>query len=386
VNSDSEPADLIRRRVRAEQMRILFEQSPPAIVISVLVAALVSAVLWDESDHGALVAWFTVIAALAAARLLLFNAYRRPTSSTAAAGAGERWFVVSHLVVAAVWGVGGWMILPAGSTTHQAIVYFFLMGMVSGAVATYSAHVGLVTASIALIIAPATIAFIFQPVFALRAMAAGGVVYTLAAYRATRLLDFFLRRSFRLSHELKLAHDAAQQLARTDELTGLNNRRAFLEVAGSALKQARRYGRPLSITVFDVDHFKRINDLRGHAAGDEALRMLASSVTSTIRLTDVAGRLGGEEFAVLLPETAPEEAAHLAERLRVRIGESVVTFEGGAFGITASFGLAGLSGETSSLEALLAEADAAQYRAKSEGRNRVVPSAATAASVCPQPE
>src|SRR5207244_403913 len=127
----------------------------------------------------------------------------------------------------------------------------------------------------------------------------------------------------------------------------------------------------VSLVVLDLDHFKTINDLRGHAAGDEALRLVARVIGSTIRASDVAGRIGGEEFAIVLPETTASDAANLAERLRERIASHPAAHNGDAFELTASFGVAGDNGGVR-FESLLARADAAMYNAKADGRNRVV--------------
>jgi diguanylate cyclase (GGDEF)-like protein len=360
------------QRLVVERTRMLYRQAQPAIVISVAIALLLAAVLKGHADSRRLGAWVAVVTTLAVGRGVLAWAYRRREVGDDAAPRWSRWFVVTHLVVAAAWGIGGLALMPPDSRLHQAIVYFFLMGLASGAAATYAAHVRLVVGSITLVMAPATIAFALQPSFELRAMAIGGVVYVLATYRATRLLGFFLRRSFQLSYDLQLAHDEAQRLARTDALTGLSNRRALFETAESVFAGTRRYNRPVSLVVIDLDHFKAINDRRGHAAGDEALRLVARVIGSTIRASDIAGRIGGEEFAIVLPETTAADAANLAERLRERIASHPAAHNGDAFALTASFGVAGDSGGGVRFESLLARADAALYDAKAEGRNRVV--------------
>jgi len=362
---------VIRARIRAEQVRMLFKQAPRAIFLSIVVAGMVCAVLWAATDHALLISWFAIIIVLALVGLGLVLAYRRRKDDESGVPMWERRFVLSVVLVALTWGVGALFIMPTNSLAYQAIVYFFLMGMVSGAVATYSAHVVLVSLSISSIILPATIRFAFQDHFALQAMALGGIIYTIAAYRATRMLAFFLRRSFQLSHELRIAHEAAQQLARTDELTGMKNRRAFFEMAGLAFEQAKRYGRPVSVIMLDADRFKGINDMRGHAAGDEVIKALGEVIKKTVRATDVAGRLGGEEFAILLTETTIDEAAVMAERLRKNISEISVQYAGSTITFTSSFGVAWRDDECGSLDVLIAQADEALYKAKEGGRNRV---------------
>jgi diguanylate cyclase (GGDEF)-like protein len=168
-------------------------------------------------------------------------------------------------------------------------------------------------------------------------------------------------------------------LARHDHLTGVLRRGAFFENASSALAGLAASGQPAAVLMIDIDHFKQVNDRFGHAQGDRALVAVAAALQSGLRDGAILGRLGGEEFAVLLPGTAATEARAAAERLRLRVAALSLPDEraaGGAApplaGLTASFGLAACSGaRPQPLEALLARADTALYAAKAAGRNRV---------------
>lgn len=163
------------------------------------------------------------------------------------------------------------------------------------------------------------------------------------------------------------------RLATTDALTGTLNRRRFMELADTELERARRHGRPLTLMMMDIDHFKRINDTHGHAAGDAALVAFTHCVGGLLRDADVFARLGGEEFAVLLPETAMPAALALAERLRVAVAELTVDAPSGPFSMTVSTGLsATLDGRNTSPDRLLGESDQALYAAKQAGRDRVM--------------
>ena len=174
-----------------------------------------------------------------------------------------------------------------------------------------------------------------------------------------------------ISERKKLEKELLEQ-ARTDMLTGLPNRRRFLELAHEELVRANRYGSMLSILMVDLDQFKLINDRYGHRTGDTVLVRFAEICRKTMRSFDIAGRMGGEEFAVLLPETDLGSALEAAERLRLRISEeNVITEEGEAFKFSASFGVASLSSEQSNIDRLIAAADDALYGAKRAGRNCV---------------
>lgn len=162
-----------------------------------------------------------------------------------------------------------------------------------------------------------------------------------------------------------------RRLATQDSLTGILSRRAFKDEAGRLFGLARRHSQPLSCIVFDIDKFKSINDAFGHAAGDRVLHEAARTCQTGLRQTDLIGRLGGEEFAVLLPHTAREAALEVAEKVRAAIGQlrfDDVPIEK----VTASFGIAGLDKSVTDLDALIKHADEAMYEAKSGGRDRCV--------------
>jgi two-component system, cell cycle response regulator len=168
------------------------------------------------------------------------------------------------------------------------------------------------------------------------------------------------------------------EMAITDALTGLFNRRYMETHLGTLVEQASARGKPLSVLALDIDYFKSINDTHGHDAGDDVLRDFALRIKRSIRGIDLACRCGGEEFVVVMPETDMAVAATVAERLRRRIASEPFTISAGARSIpvTLSIGIAALRGRDDSATSLLKRADQALYRAKRDGRNRVVPDAA----------
>ncbi|MFP4453061.1 MAG: diguanylate cyclase [Desulfobacterales bacterium] len=171
--------------------------------------------------------------------------------------------------------------------------------------------------------------------------------------------------------EQKHAEEKLKTLATTDALTGLWNRRYFLEKAALEIKRARRYGGEFSLLMIDIDDFKNINDAYGHAAGDAVLKQFAITMNKQLRQADLSGRLGGEEFGILLPNIGIEDALLLAERLRQIAGKTPVKYEGKYIFLTVSIGAAAYQQETESVQELFLRADRALYRAKREGRNRV---------------
>jgi diguanylate cyclase (GGDEF)-like protein len=161
-------------------------------------------------------------------------------------------------------------------------------------------------------------------------------------------------------------------IASTDPLTGALNRRSFTDRALAELARARRYERPVSLLMIDADRFKAVNDTYGHAGGDAVLRALAGHLTATLRPSDVFGRFGGEEFAVLLPETGLVSAEIVAERICAELAALPVQSNGQEIRFTVSIGIAEFEPEATDIKATLDRADAALYQAKARGRNRVV--------------
>jgi diguanylate cyclase (GGDEF)-like protein len=165
--------------------------------------------------------------------------------------------------------------------------------------------------------------------------------------------------------------EALERLASIDGMTGLNNRRNFMELAESEWARFKRYGRPLALLMIDVDHFKSVNDTYGHDIGDEVIRAVADTLQKQKRVPDIAGRLGGEEFALLLPEATLDSAVAAAERLRGLVEAQVIAVDGQHIPVTISVGASAVQTETLGIEELIKQADVALYEAKRSGRNRV---------------
>ena len=188
---------------------------------------------------------------------------------------------------------------------------------------------------------------------------------------AARTLASSLAAQASVALENARRHRLVERQAATDELTGLPNRRLFMRSLGGEIARVRRTGEVFGVVMLDLDDFKRVNDLYGHDAGDRALKALAGVLRGAMRETDVAARIGGEEFACLLPSSDETGAQGLAERIRGDLAGCVIALpDGREFSITASLGIAAYP-EAKTAEGLLRAADRALYRAKSEGKNRV---------------
>jgi diguanylate cyclase (GGDEF)-like protein len=179
------------------------------------------------------------------------------------------------------------------------------------------------------------------------------------------------RRQFVAIQELRQVRDTLQVMATTDPLTGVLNRRRLMEIATQVLDIARRERRSVAVIVVDLDHFKQVNDRLGHAAGDDVLASFARVLREQTRREDVIGRIGGEEFAIVLPRASLQTARDVAERIRMGLHNTDVSVDGNVIPVTVSLGVAALRPGDESPDDLLKRADQALYAAKRRGRDRV---------------
>lgn len=164
-----------------------------------------------------------------------------------------------------------------------------------------------------------------------------------------------------------------EYLANTDTLTRISNRRHFLTHLNFEISRFIRYSHPASLLLFDIDHFKSVNDNYGHQVGDEVLRMVAQTCNNMLRENDLIGRYGGEEFIIFLPETSKDKALLVAEKIRAAIELMKIPYKGSSFSITVSIGVAPMpAAKPISEDILISQADHALYQAKNSGRNRVI--------------
>ena len=186
------------------------------------------------------------------------------------------------------------------------------------------------------------------------------------------MLVYFTDITQQKANEAELQHltEKLRHLAQTDGLTGTNNRRHFMSLSQTEVERCRRENQPCSILAIDADHFKQINDRFGHPGGDQVLIDLVKVLEQTMRPYDILGRIGGEEFAILVPGADLELGSSIAERLRQAVANHAFSYQGPAFRVTISVGLAVDDGQQP-LQQLFAEADRALYRAKRKGRNQM---------------
>ncbi|WP_395701344.1 GGDEF domain-containing protein [Aquabacterium sp.] len=190
--------------------------------------------------------------------------------------------------------------------------------------------------------------------------------------RSEQALSEANRRLEEQLSQIQLLNARLHEQSIRDDLTGLHNRRHFVQQAEQALREARDRGAALSLVLMDIDHFKAVNDQHGHPTGDAALKAVGSMLAATVTPGQLAARLGGEEFAVLLPDTSQASALAQAEQWRATLANMTICADGAVLRLTALFGVASAPAQADALVALLKLADTRLYHAKALGRDRVV--------------
>jgi diguanylate cyclase (GGDEF)-like protein len=364
---------LIAEQVRADRLHLLFRQSVTAVFGSFIAALILCWLCWGRVDHSIIFSWISILGGATLLRIAMFLAYFCSHESERVPHRWERTYWITLIISASIWGGGALALMPKDDLLSQVLILLFTVGMSGSAVSCYSAYRSMTLSAMGLVLLPCTIWLLFQQSAMQVGMALAALLFSASVVRATRELSGALEKAFRLTHEMERAHSIASYAAQTDELTGLKNRRAFFEHAQQLYSYCKRNQRPLCALMLDIDHFKHINDSHGHQVGDEVLRQIGAVIRASFRETDVYGRLGGEEFAVLLVDTPIEAARSIAEKLGQSIAKLQLVLDSELIqGMTASVGVASIGAADNDLHNLLNSADKAMYRAKSLGRNQVV--------------
>lgn len=360
--------DVIEQHVRTDRLHQLFRQSFAAIFGSYLAAAMLCWLCWDRLDQRIMLVWLVTLGVSSLLRIKMFMEWFRCPNSERTPERWERRYWITLVLSAGIWGAGAFALIPTDDRLSQVLVMLFTVGMSVSAVSCYSAYRAMTVTSISLVLMPCTLWLLWQPSTMQVGVAIAVLVFSTFVFSATRKLSEALEKAFRLTRQMERAHTISTRAAQTDELTGLMNRRAFFERAQVLYAQCRHNQQPLCALMLDMDHFKQINDTYGHQAGDQVLRQIGGVISASFRQADVYGRLGGEEFAVLLPNTSLDTARAIAEQLIMAISGLAAE---PVKGLSASLGLASTHDHDQDLHGLMNMADKALYRAKAQGRNQV---------------
>lgn len=359
-----------QKYIHIEKIKLLYQHSLTPILLSAVASFFLVAALWSSANQNHLLIWLAITISFACFRTALLFKFRRAKPEGDAILNWEAPYSISLLIVFLCWSIGLIWIMPTNNLSAVFILNTFSIGLAGAAISWYSPLRYLQMASISLALIPMIIML-----FTLGHQETFWVgVAACCMYVSCMITSVLLQKTFNgnleLTYDLAQAKLEAENMAGTDSLTGLNNRRAFFDKAESLFAYCKRNHQPISALMLDVDHFKKINDSYGHAAGDIALRNLARLLNENLRQSDLSCRFGGEEFAVLLPNTTSKEAVEMANMLRKMMMTTIIALaDENALSLTASFGISE-TGET--VEDLLNHADKAMYAAKNNGRNHVI--------------
>lgn len=377
-----QPADYSDRDNPAEQVERCFRQLPISLAVNLANGLLLTAVLWGATPAPVLLSWLLLLIAVTGVRFLTLRAFRK--AARVAKLDHVTWanyFVAGAGAAGLVWGASGVLLFHPSSFPHQVVLAFVLGGMVAGAVPllssldhayAYFAIPVVVPISLRLMFVGDSIHLIMGLMIAVfgAAMLASSVRVH-ALYRDSETLRRRLVSSLESSQVLEL-------MARRDSLTEIPNRRLFEEELHKEWGRAQRDHETLAVVIADIDYFKEYNDRHGHPAGDQCLMAVAQTMQRALsRPGDVVARIGGEEFAFLLPRTTLSGALSVAEQIRERILALSLPHEASpvADQITVSFGVASSEDAVICSPAeLIRAADMALYDAKHHGRNRIATS------------
>ncbi len=334
-----------------------------AIVLVIGFGGIMSRLLFEGRQFIALFRWRLIICILTAATVLAFTYFR---------WARRRLIPIYILEYSTVMFASGYFLIQVQDHRNLGVAVLIALPLWT-IVMPASLRMRIFTVACSLLAIPGMWLEVgFNPILGISIGLFLAFMGTISVFLGHGIFYRLNRENYFNDRELETKRQKVEYLADHDQLTDLLDRRAFEEELEDELERAERYDKTLSLLMMDLDHFKKINDTYGHNSGDEVLRTFGQVVDNQTRQSDVGGRLGGEEFAVCLPETFKEQAVELAERIREQLAEHTFEADGETFTVTCSIGIAEWSPEYDSLEELLDRADEAMYEAKEQGRNRVI--------------
>lgn len=377
-------SDALLRELRVSQALARVRQLATVSVANPLLATVIAVVYWDLVFRTLLVLLIAMMIVLWTPALLSWRRLRNKARPTRVSAGNERRAFIFSGSVGVLWALAAFVLYPAGDAEERATLVMLLSGLCAGSVSFFSSSP---KASLAfflpfmLTLLVQTITFmesspVLPPTIAV--FIASALWFTRTSWvqfvEGVRVLverDRLLQEAKASGHQLELMLSRMSDLAMVDELTGLKNRRSFFDDIEPLIAGSRRRGKPVAIALLDLDHFKDVNDTHGHAVGDVTLRAVARRIEETLRQEQIVGRVGGEEFVVLLPDTTPQQALVAIERVRKAVGDTpIAVADGLQVQITVSGGIAPvLDGMV--VTVALQYADKAMYRAKALGRDRV---------------
>ena len=369
MGADGRPDDF-REQLRADTTAQLYRSAVYSFFASLVAGGVWVGAMWDLAPHGRLQLWSGAFALATLLRFGVYFAFRPSGMRPAPVAIRLRAFWAAVALVSLVWGPGTVLVVRDAALLAKVGTFVFSVSLSGAALVAYGQVPRLTLLVNILVLAPIELLLLLERSAFAGWMALGALLFSLSTVRSVFAYARWMEESLLRTYRLREANRIAQWHAETDALTGLMNRRAFSSAAQALMQLAARERHPVSVMVIDLDHFKDINDGYGHPAGDAMLAHVADLLRSSLRRSDICGRFGGDEFAVLLPNTALDAAHGVAEKLRTLAMQTTVPLDGLDVSVSLSIGIA--CSDASGFDTLMARADQAMYQAKRHGSNRIV--------------
>ncbi len=362
--------DAKEQYILAKKIRLLYLNSFTPAILSGMIGISLVATLWHSVNQTSLLIWLCITIFLCLLRVSLMIIFKKNTVSGAQLLKWESPYAISLFMVVIHWSIGLLVIMPKDNINVVLIISIFSIGLAAASTSWYRKIRYMQVGTVCLFFVPIIVTLLTYNAYETFWLGIAACLMFFGCLSTCHSSQKTLTGHFELAYELRKSIKKAKTLAHTDVLTGLNNRRAFFEMAPKILAKCQMNASPICLITFDVDYFKKINDAYGHIAGDIALQRIASLLIQNLRSSDVCCRLGGEEFAMLLPNLNLKKAMHIAETFRkVIAGMSIMLPQQNNIAITASFGVSDIG---NTIDELLNHADQAMYKAKNNGRNLVL--------------
>jgi len=354
------------KRAQTEHFRVLLRHANFLFLGNLAGSMTLAIGLWDTAQHSLLIAWLIVVIVFNVARWFMWQRVPTEFNSELESHRLEKWFVASIAISGILWGLAGGLFYVSDQPENSLFLAAFIVGMCAAATASLSYHLFAYPVFILPAITPVTLHLISDNLLV------ANVIGVVIPFYFT-LLYLLSRKIYQTAHESILGRINSQYQATYDHLTGVANRRAFEAAMKREWYRAMRGKQVLSLVIADIDDFKRCNDTHGHAVGDRVLRSVAELLERHIRRgADVVARVGGEEFAIILPDTDLDDVFALVEAIRVDVRTTADSHDKQIPQVTMSFGVSSVVPDSSLDTGLLfSRADAALYKAKREGKDRV---------------
>jgi diguanylate cyclase (GGDEF)-like protein len=356
--------------IDTERLRLAFSNVPTTMVMSCASAGVFAFIIATAESRVGLAAWFVLTVAIAVARYLVCRRFMALAGGTTPTALWRRRLDIGTAVSGLCWGFGGVYFYPP-DLPHQVYLMFVVAGISAAAMTSYAAFRRTYFLFVLPVCVPVVLRNFAEGTQMHYGMAVLIVMYLVVLARSATAIELMIANVLRVRAENAELTKALHHEATHDALVDLFNYREFHARLAALATSSTANRQPYALLFIDLDHFKTINDTAGHAAGDETLRRVGQLIRSQLRSTDTAARMGGDEFAVLLPLCPRERAAQIGANILAAVRNFTLDWEGREFRVGASIGVAFTRAGELDAASVLRGADAACYAAKKNGRNRV---------------